>query len=191
MSEFKFASRFESRNVPAYVPHQFASDLHQWFAITTHAQSGTGVDFVPFMEAYFNPQRSDAPSYQLAAAVYVMIVASQIILRDFERAEAARMCREKGWPVCSAGMGGFLHPIRMVYEADLLPRPGSADVPGYLEAMASVKDDLLAGLPRYIQRQTEEGMATMCRFLNSEDSSVDRPEWTRPSIMTTVETEEA
>lgn len=123
MSEFKFSSRFESRSVPAYASHQFASDLQRWFAITHHAQSGSGVDFIPFMEAYFNPRRGDAPSYQLAAAVYVMIVASQIILRDFEREEAARMCREKGWPVCSAGMGGFLHPIRMVYEADLLPRP--------------------------------------------------------------------
>ena len=100
MSEFKFSSRFESRSVPAYASHQFASDLQRWFAITHHAQSGSGVDFIPFMEAYFNPRRGDAPSYQLAAAVYVMIVASQIILLDFEREEAARMCREKGWPVC-------------------------------------------------------------------------------------------
>lgn len=62
-------------------------------------------------------------SHIFAAAFRVMIELTQSIWNgDGGEAAAVQFCKDKGWPICSAGLGGPLISVEtMVREAGLVP----------------------------------------------------------------------
>ena len=61
-------------------------------------------------------------SYLFAAAFRCMLEISQAKLKKEGEEALAELCKKMNWPICSAGLGGFLVPIEnMVREAELIP----------------------------------------------------------------------
>ena len=110
-----------------YYRESFLHDLAIWFTIEKGRWDGC--DFVPYMEGSRNPNRPHnemlrqgmKTSHIFAAMVYLTILSTQIVWKLLGRKSAIALCRTNGWPIFSAGLGGFLHPIQMVSEAALLP----------------------------------------------------------------------
>ena len=126
----------------AYLQNDFRHDLRTWF---TFEGLYKGCDFIPHMDSHFNPSRpislmigNDARrSHIFAAAFRVMIELTQSIWNgDGGEAAAVKFCKEKGWPICSAGLGGPLLSVEnMVREARLVP-DNEKNVEFYNAAMA-------------------------------------------------------
>ncbi len=112
-------------DVGIYYKESFLHDLSVWFAIDR--KSFYGCSFVGFIDR--NPSRpcsemlpqGTKTSHLFAAMVYLTILATQLIWRELGEDVACGFCKAQGWPIFSAGLGGFLHPIQMVSEAHLLP----------------------------------------------------------------------
>ena len=110
-----------------YYRESFSRNLSRWFRV--EKQRWNGCDFAPHMDGHFNPERptiEDRNWYydfgdRFSALVYLAILAQQLIWKVLGEDAACAFCQTNGWPIFSAGMGGFLHPIQMVSEADLLP----------------------------------------------------------------------
>ena len=134
-----------------YLQHDFNQDLKTWFTI--RLGGWRGCDAILYMEDHFNPGRpynhminNDARrSHIFAAAVRVMIEITQSIWNGDGGEEAAiQFCKEKGWPICSAGMGGPLLDVDiMLREARLLPEePDSSNAKFYNDAVALFREIL-------------------------------------------------
>jgi len=84
------------------------------------------------MDGAFNANRHWArgvtteEKYLFAAATCMMVLLTQVVWKVKGEEAAYRLCRAMDWPICSAGLGGFLHPLQMMREADLLPEDGAA-----------------------------------------------------------------
>ena len=125
----------------------FRSDLRTWFKVEPDITYPGGV-IVLFLDAHFNPGRptnnlinNDARrSYIFAAAFRVMIELTQAVIKEQGNEVAAEFCKHRGWPRCSAGLGGMqLPPEQMAKEADLLPDHRSY-VPFYDGAVALFRE---------------------------------------------------
>ena len=133
-----------------YLQHDFRHDLRLWF---TFDGSYAGCEFIPHMDDHFNPGRpynyminNDARrSHVFAAAFRVMVETTQSIWKGDGGEEAAiQFCKDKGWPICSAGMGGPLLDVDiMLREAKLLPEePDSSNAKFYNDAVALFREIL-------------------------------------------------
>ena len=139
----------------AYLQHDFKHDLKTWFTIRP---GGWGdCDAILHMDDHFNPGRpynhminNDARrSHVFAAAFRVMIETTQSIWNgEGGETEAIQFCKEKGWPICSAGMGGPLLDVAiMLREARLLPEePDSSNAKFYNDAVALFRTVMTSGL---------------------------------------------
>jgi len=91
-----------------------------------------GCRFIPHMDGAFNANRHWArgvttdEKYTFAAAMCMMVLLTQVVWKVKGEDAAYRLCCAMDWPICSAGLGGFLHPLQMMREADLLPEDGAA-----------------------------------------------------------------
>ena len=112
-----------------YLCDCFLNDLRQWFTIKPY-RACPGCGIVLFMDDQHNPSRpynhlinNDARrSYVFAAAFRAMIEQIQSVMRKQGEAAAAAACKSRGWPLCSAGLGGMLlPPEQMAKEAHLFP----------------------------------------------------------------------
>ena len=133
-----------------YIRRDFKHDLRLWF---TFDGSYAGCQFIPHMDDHFNPGRpynhminNDARrSHVFAAAFRVMVETTQSIWKGDGGEEAAiQFCKDKGWPICSAGMGGPLLDVDiMLREAKLLPEePDSSNAKFYNDAVALFREIL-------------------------------------------------
>ena len=118
----------DEKEAADYLRHDFRCDLASWFVIS----HGTwrGCDIILHMESHFNVHRpenrmvaNDARrSYLFASAFRVMLEMTQAKLKEEGEDAAAELCKKKKWPICSAGLGGFLLPVSdRVREAELIP----------------------------------------------------------------------
>ncbi len=139
----------------AYLRRYFRHDLRLWF---TFDGLYAGCQFIPHMDDHFNPGRpythminNDARrSHIFAAAFRAMIEITQSIWKgDGGEDAAVQFCKEKGWPICSAGMGGPLLDVDiMLREAKLLPEEaGSSNAKFYDDAVALFRE-ILPGMER-------------------------------------------
>lgn len=138
---------FDSKVVKDYYNGKFAKDLQRYFDI----QVRNGIPMILSMETHFNQGRliegSPASSYlrliddspasrsdcensgedrtQLnfifSGLYYFMLVIPQTIRRMFGEDSEYDFYRCTGWPLSSAGLGGYLSPKQMLSEASLFP----------------------------------------------------------------------
>ncbi len=138
-----------------YLQHDFNQDLKIWFTI--RPGGWRGCDAILYMEDHFNPGRpynhminDDARrSHVFAAAFRAMLEITQSIWKGEGGEDAAvQFCKEKGWPICSAGMGGPLLDVDiMLREAKLLPEePDSSNAKFYNDAVALFRTVMRCGL---------------------------------------------
>ena len=85
-------------------------------------------------------------SHIFAAAFRVMVETTQSIRNsDGGEAAAIQFCKEKGWPICSAGMGGPLLDVDiMLREANLLPEEASSSNARFYNGAVALFREMLA-----------------------------------------------
>jgi len=141
----------DKEEAEAYLLNNFKQDLKAWSSI--HPEGWGGCDAILHMDDHFNPGRpynhmiDNDPwrSHVFAAAFRVMVETTQSIWKgDGGEKAAIQFCKEKGWPVCSAGMGGPLLDVDiMLREANLLPEePDSSNAKFYNDAVALFREIL-------------------------------------------------
>lgn len=128
-----------------YLLHDFNRDLRTWFRFEGQWK---GCDFIPHMDAHSNPDRPydhmierDAHrSHIFAAAFQAMVEFTQTIWKAKGEDAAVQFCKERGLPICSAGLGGPLLSVDiMLHEAELVPE-NPKNEPFYDEAVALFKE---------------------------------------------------
>ena len=130
-----------------YLYDCFLSDLRMWFTIEPY-RACPECYIVLFMDDQHNPNRpynhliNNDPrrSHIFAAAFRAMIELTQAVIREQGEAAAAEYCKSRGWPLCSAGLGGMLlPPEQMAKEANLFPDSRSY-VPFYDKAVTLFRE---------------------------------------------------
>ena len=132
--------QFSAQEVETYYKRDFANDLQRYFTIDPPCR-GRNYPMIMWMDSRNNPSRviDGAPSrsaegkgqtqrnFIFAGLLYFMLLIPQTIRKVCgEKAEEDfYLC--SGWPLSSAGMGGYLPPKQMLEEAGLLPLPVEAD----------------------------------------------------------------
>lgn len=123
-------AQFAVGECESYLQNNFRQDLKTWFTIRPGGWGGC--DAILHMDDHFNPGRpythminNDARrSHIFAAAFRAMVEITQSSWKgDGGEDAAVQFCKENGWPICSAGMGGPLLDVdAMVQEAGLSPQ---------------------------------------------------------------------
>lgn len=134
---------FDKKIVKDYYDGKFVKDLQRYFDIWDR----DGIHLILSMEAHFNKKRyhdgspasptlintwgmvdfenakMDATqlNFIFSGLYYFMLVIPQTIRRMFGEEAEYDFYRCKGWPLSSAGLGGYLPPMQMLDEASLFP----------------------------------------------------------------------
>ena len=145
-------AQFAVGECESYLQNNFKQDLKAWFSIRPEGLGGC--DAILHMDDHFNPGRpynyminNDARrSHVFAAAFRAMIEITQSIWKgDGGEKAAIQFCKEKGWPVCSAGMDGPLLDVGiMLREAKLLPEGASSSNARFYNGAVALFREMLA-----------------------------------------------
>ena len=157
---------FNLELIRSYYESGFANDLQRYFDISARRD---GINFIGFMSWHGNPCRvSDGcpatrrfwrgdlardtnvteKHFIFSGLYYFMILIPQALRKMLGKETEYNFYRASGWPLSSAGLGGYLHPAQMLSEASLLPC--QAEKENYLIMLPLVSEFMIKEIRQFL-----------------------------------------
>ena len=190
---------FDKKVVKDYYDGKFAEDLQRYFDIQVH----NGIPCILFMDGHFNKKRlhNGSPASQnpplwllstnawknvdsgidvtqlnfiFSGLYYFMLVIPQTIRRLFGEEVEYDFYRCTGWPLSSAGLGGYLHPEQMLSEACLFPV--EVEYENYCAMLDIVSPFMLEEMRQFLSGENSNNLnaAAHCRLLTAMESQNEK-----------------
>ena len=190
---------FDKKVVKDYYDGKFAEHLQRYFDI----QVRNGIPWILSMDVHFNKKRlhngspasQNPPLWLLApnawenvdagidvaqlnfifsGLYYFMLVIPQTIRKLFGEKVEYDFYRCTGWPLSSAGLGGYLHPEQMLNEACLFPV--EVEYENYCAMLDIVSPFMFEEMRQFLSGENSNNLnaAAYCRLLMAMESQNEK-----------------